>query len=1038
MTYHGFDLPHATAAFWANFLCYQYTRLEKRMYTFCRCHLISYFKAGTIMLVDLCSRKCVAELSAPQSIHEVEILQNDDSSDVLLTSFTGAQWIIPLENGSRSVTEVLTACIPSEFKKVEPPTSHLNLSTEGITILDTGGSFVELHSDLPSLASVPRKRFKVPPDTWLIHYTDSVLFAVSKQSEVRSAVHFGVMRLEFSIVKGACEWRPLGFVPLSHRAARLPSCLIINERGLIRIAQNSARYERIILKISRGIIFRELLSIFQRSVIPTLLSARRGKTLSPADLARLLSMAKTAEILRILETDSRSPLRKRVVELYVRRSESLTTHLNEDANQISEARLGIDNELSAFLSRHVDVDEGAKSCAEVQLWRSATLLASRRRASQVEVLRVLIKNGSKSWSSAVPSMRSLMMSCAANLEWGELSDQEIGALVSLLCDWQAALNSIAHHETCLRLALTYIFPKHCSILYLVSAMYIISDKAAWTQVSSANISCGMNGSAAITAEGQLIIWGDFTNQQNKPFENLASLKRSRTQQLPHPIHVEGRPRVVCCGAEHVLVLTSCGVGHSLPLIEGGWGAVRALSAGQFHSAILNTSGEVWTFGWGVWGQLGLGGRQIKDCLVPTKVEPIKEVSCGRVHTVLLTVSGKVLVAGNGSYGQLGTDEDVRKQYDFHLLPVDPSLKFVKIVTGFYLSIAITEDGRIFEWGRNPQEVKMRMFVTRRLRMAQLKRIGIPNMEKPKILLPMDTPRDDLGVREVLHLLDGQVVDASAGLSHVAVVTDQGSLFTWGKGLDFQLGHGNKTERSEPHILFDPRDVKWKLVACGGNHTIAVSKDGRTFGWGRNDYAQCGVPSDKTPSITRKYFYQPPKDGAAKRCVSLPDDASFVVKPTLIPEVELRFHDEGSLGFRGPYVDPALRSVASLAWEVVANHEDCQSKSILAAAFKYLPITNTQKRNSQLRRLWPMVWDEPGVQDALSADEKLDILETWVAPTKSGNLLEELEISYQIPVWARCSHVEPAVVGVPASDCSACAEEWADMIRTTLGNESVGR
>ncbi|XGW29661.1 hypothetical protein V3C99_009033 [Haemonchus contortus] len=572
-------------------------------------------KAGTIMLVDLCSRKCVAELSAPQSIHEVEILQNDDSSDVLLTSFTGAQWIIPLENGSRSVTEVLTACIPSEFKKVEPPTSHLNLSTEGITILDTGGSFVELHSDLPSLASVPKKRFKVPPDTWLIHYTDSVLFAVSKQSEVRSAVHFGIsaVRLEFSIVKGACEWRPLGFVPLSHRAARLPSCLIINERGLIRIAQNSASP---LENVAAEFLFRipnfSLASIqhvakvcsidapqLQRSVIPTLLSARRGKTLSPADLARLLSMAKTAEvgmeslvdlfasyqreeqllpeILRILETDSRSPLRKRVVELYVRRSESLATHLNEDANQISEARLSIDNELSAFLSRHVDVDEGAKSCAEVQLWRSATLLASRRRASQVEVLRVLIKNGSKSWSSAVPSMRSLMMSCAANLEWGELSDQEIGALVSLLCDWQAALNSIAHHETCLRLALTYMpnFPKHCSILYLVSAMYIISDKAAWTQEYDAacrSISCGMNGSAAITAEGQLIIWGDFTNQQNKPFENLelssktlrkpseapAALKRSRTQQLPHPIHVEGRPRVVCCGAEHVLVLTSAG------------------------------------------------------------------------------------------------------------------------------------------------------------------------------------------------------------------------------------------------------------------------------------------------------------------------------------------------------------------------------------------------------------------------------------------------------------------------------------------------
>lgn len=100
------------------------------------------FQAGAIMLVDLSSRKCVAELCAPQSIHEVEVLQLNDSTDLLvisccfryfftswpaklsseysnfqLTSFTGAQWIIPLENNGRSITEVLTACIPSEFRK---------------------------------------------------------------------------------------------------------------------------------------------------------------------------------------------------------------------------------------------------------------------------------------------------------------------------------------------------------------------------------------------------------------------------------------------------------------------------------------------------------------------------------------------------------------------------------------------------------------------------------------------------------------------------------------------------------------------------------------------------------------------------------------------------------------------------------------------------------------------------------------------------------------------------------------------------------
>ncbi|KAE9419025.1 hypothetical protein Angca_006676, partial [Angiostrongylus cantonensis] len=430
-------------------------------------------------------------------------------------------------------------------------------------------------------------------------------------------------------------------------------------------------------------------------------------------------------------------------------------------------------------------------------------------------------------------------------------------------------------------------------------------------------------------------------------------------------------------------------------------------------------------------------------------EPIKEVCCGRVHTVLLTVSGEIFVSGSGSYGQLGIEEDVKKQYGFRPLPLDHDIKagFVKIATGFYHSIAIAEDGRLFEWGLNPQEVKMRMFVIRRLHMAKMKRLAEGDGEE--------------------------------------------------MALDYQLGHGNKTD----------------VICSGGSHTIAVAKDGRTFGWGKNDFAQCGVPSDKTPSLARKYFYQPPKDGSPKRCVSLSDDFCYVVKPTLIPEVNIRPHDEDSISstfdqkqlmmllrgsglptiqavsrhFLSHHMDstttspgysninssipialvhlmagnvlpaieqigrarsagveteisPALRAIAGLAWEVVANHEDCQSRSILSAAFKCLPITNTQKRNSQLRRLWPMVWDEPGVQDTLSAEEKLNILEGWIPPTKCVTSVEIPAAALRsfsnnsvsrIRVWARCRHVEPAVVGVPASECNTCAEEWAETVRTTL-------
>ncbi|VDK46447.1 unnamed protein product [Cylicostephanus goldi] len=146
----------------------------------------------------------------------------------------------------------------------------------------------------------------------MVHYTGSVLFAVSKQAEVRSAMHFGMsaVRLEFSLIKGACEWRPLGFVSLSLRPARLPSCLLINERGLIRIVQSSNRRVFCPLEnIAAEFLFRvpsfSLAAVqqvaracsidgtqLQRSVVPTLLSARRGKSLSATDLSHLLLLSK--------------------------------------------------------------------------------------------------------------------------------------------------------------------------------------------------------------------------------------------------------------------------------------------------------------------------------------------------------------------------------------------------------------------------------------------------------------------------------------------------------------------------------------------------------------------------------------------------------------------------------------------------------------------------------------------------------------------------------------------------------------------------
>lgn len=75
-------------------------------------------QAGNILLVDLHLRKCVSELKAPQSLHQIDILLDENSIELLVTGFTGAQWIIPIERSGKGFREVLTTCVPSDLTVV--------------------------------------------------------------------------------------------------------------------------------------------------------------------------------------------------------------------------------------------------------------------------------------------------------------------------------------------------------------------------------------------------------------------------------------------------------------------------------------------------------------------------------------------------------------------------------------------------------------------------------------------------------------------------------------------------------------------------------------------------------------------------------------------------------------------------------------------------------------------------------------------------------------------------------------------------------
>jgi alpha-tubulin suppressor-like RCC1 family protein len=83
-----------------------------------------------------------------------------------------------------------------------------------------------------------------------------------------------------------------------------------------------------------------------------------------------------------------------------------------------------------------------------------------------------------------------------------------------------------------------------------------------------------------------------------------------------------------------------------------------VAAGELHSGAVTINGDVYTWGEGFCGQLGLGDR--RPHLLPEQVtlggledECVSNISCGCRHTLVTTEEGEVYSWGLGRFGVLG-------------------------------------------------------------------------------------------------------------------------------------------------------------------------------------------------------------------------------------------------------------------------------------------------------------------------------------------------------------------------------------------------
>lgn len=294
-----------------------------------------------------------------------------------------------------------------------------------------------------------------------------------------------------------------------------------------------------------------------------------------------------------------------------------------------------------------------------------------------------------------------------------------------------------------------------------------------------------------------------------------------------------------------------------------------VAAGLSHSLVRKPDGSVWAFGLNSSGQLGDGTQTNRHYPVEVfGLTDVVAVAAGAYHSAALRTDNTVWAWGLSTSGQVGNGSTGTVTS-----PVQVLTGVVAIAAGSNHSLAVKADGSVWAWGANGD--------------GQLGDGTTTNRTTPT---------------QVAGGLSG-AVNVAAGQFHSAAVKSDGSVWSWGRNAQGQLGDGTTDQRLTPvqvdgassivSITSGRGNVGWggavtlglrddgvirawgynslgeigdgtnlqrvtavssllagaSTIAAGGMHTLTARSDGSLWAWGSNSWGQLGDGTTVTPRLS---------------------------------------------------------------------------------------------------------------------------------------------------------------------------------------------
>ncbi|XP_060852044.1 RCC1-like G exchanging factor-like protein [Rhopalosiphum padi] len=284
----------------------------------------------------------------------------------------------------------------------------------------------------------------------------------------------------------------------------------------------------------------------------------------------------------------------------------------------------------------------------------------------------------------------------------------------------------------------------------------------------------------------------------------------------------------------------------LPLKEPNT-KIKAVAAGRAHTLVLTNTDGVYALGSNCYGQCGRKIVENEDFSKLRNMNNIKlddgvsKIICGQDHSLFITKTGKVYSCGWGADGQTGLGHYNNESQPTIVEGDIKDEKIVKVVSSADCVLALNDQGEVFGWG---------------------------NSEYGQLLLDSDKYQVNTPRKLLLNKTIGKIIDIGSTGSSCIALNDEGVVFVWGFGI---LGKGPDMNRSReptpiPPILFGRNqynpETQVKSVFSGVFHMAAITSEGNLYTWGKNKWGQLGLGHTKD-----QYFPFQVSVGAAVKRVS---------------------------------------------------------------------------------------------------------------------------------------------------------------------------